>query len=179
MDYLWKRNTLAYSDSEVFSDTIFYLFGSEELFTKRDHWSLLLCCLFKLSKYEKTPSSSFVRLVKTWWHWIQSKWRYPSFSFLGLVKCTRMDSSEGRIYMTSIWYPLQACVKIKRYSPEMVGENGSFSSVVLAVCHSWTWHLSAFVSGWGHLISFLHFASVGLDNPFWPLICSLPRHHDL
>ena len=33
-----------------------------------------------------------------------------------------MDSSEGRTYMTSIWYPLQACVKIKRYSPKMVLE---------------------------------------------------------
>ena len=44
-----------------------------------------------------------------------------SFSFLRLVKCTRLDFSEGKTYMTSIWYPLQACVKIKRYSPEMVG----------------------------------------------------------
>ena len=24
---------------------------------------------------------------------------------------------------------------------------------MLAVCRSWTWHLSAFMSGWGHLIS--------------------------
>ena len=53
------------------------------------------------------------------------------------------------------------------------------SLLLSAVCRSWTWHLSEFVSGWGHLISFFHFASVGLDNPFWPLLCSLPRHHDL
>ena len=53
------------------------------------------------------------------------------------------------------------------------------SSLSSAVCRSWTWHLSAFVSGWGHLISFLHFAFVRLDNPFWPLLCSLPCHHDL
>ena len=53
------------------------------------------------------------------------------------------------------------------------------SSLLSAVCRSWTWHLSAFVSGWGHLISLLHFASMGLGNLFWPLICSLPRHHDL
>ena len=66
-------------------------------------------CLFKLSKHEKMPSSSFVRLVKPWWHWIPSKWRSPSFSFLGLVKCTRMDSPEGQTYITSICYPLQAC----------------------------------------------------------------------
>ena len=34
------------------------------------------------------------------------------------------------------------------------GENGTSIIVVSAVCRSWTWHLSAFVSGWGHLISF-------------------------
>ena len=61
----------------------------------------------------------------------------------------------------------------------MVGKNGTSLIVVLAVCRSWTWHLSAFVSGWGHLISLLHFATMGLGNLFWPLVCSLPRHHDL
>ena len=59
-----------------------------------------------------------------------------------------MDFSKGKNYMTSICYPLQACVKIKRYSPEMVWENGIYSSVVSAVCHSWTWHLSAVCVGW-------------------------------
>ena len=44
--------------------------------------------------------------------------------------------------------------------------------VVLAVCRSWTWHLFAFVSGWGHLISSF-FASMGLVNLFWPLSFSL------
>ena len=68
--------------------------------------------------------------------------------------------------------------KNKEVLTEMVGKNGTII-VVSAVCRSWTWNLSAFVLGWGHLISFLHFASAGLDNPFWPLICSLPRHHDL
>ena len=34
---------------------------------------------------------------------------YPSSSFLGLVKCTRMDFSKGKTYITSICYPLQAC----------------------------------------------------------------------
>lgn len=42
-----------------------------------------------------------------------------SFSFLGIVKFTRMDSSEGWTYMISIWYPLQDFVKIKRYSLEI------------------------------------------------------------
>ena len=36
------------------------------------------------------------------------------------------------------------------------GETGTNIIVVSAVCHSWTWRLSAFVSGWGYLISFLH-----------------------
>ena len=58
------------------------------------------------------------------------------------------------------------------------GENGTSIVVVSAVCRSWTWHLFAFMLGWGHLISF-SLASVGLGNPFWPLICSLPRHYDL
>ena len=75
----------------------------------------------------------------------------PSSSFLGLVKCTRMDFSEGKTYMTSICYPLQACVKIKRYLLEMVGEIGSYSSVVSTVCHSWTWHLSIVCFGLGYL----------------------------
>jgi len=55
-------------------------------------------------------------------------------------------------------------------------EPSSLSSVV---CRSWTWHLSAFVSGWGHLISLFHFAPMGVGNLFCPLICSLPRRHDL
>ena len=31
----------------------------------------------------------------------------------------------------------------------------------------------------GDISSHFSLASMGLDNPFWPLICSLPRHHDL
>ena len=31
----------------------------------------------------------------------------------------------------------------------------------------------------GDISSRSSLVSVGLDNPFWPLICSLPRHHDL
>ena len=41
------------------------------------------------------------------------------------------------------------------YSPEMVGKNGTNIVVVSAVCCSWTWHLSAFMLGWGHLASLL------------------------
>ena len=31
----------------------------------------------------------------------------------------------------------------------------------------------------GDISSHFLLASMGLGNPFWPLICSLPRHHDL
>ena len=80
--------------------------------------------------------------------------------------------------MTSIWYPLQACVKLKRYSPGWWGKwnqhhccVGSMSLLNMAlVC------ISCRV---GDISSRFSLASVGLGNPFWPLICSLPRHHDL
>ena len=102
-----------------------------------------------------------------------------SSSFLGLVKCTRMDLSEGKTYMTSICYPLQACF------PKIIGvltNNGGGKRnqflVVSAVCRSWTWHSSAFMLDWGHPIPSF-FASMGLGNMFWPLICSFPHHHHL
>ena len=50
----------------------------------------------------------------------------------------------------------------------MVGENGTNIIVVSVVCCSWTWHLSAFVSGWGHLISF----STCLHGFGWSLLTS-------
>jgi hypothetical protein len=46
----------------------------------------------------------------------------PNHSFLGFVKHTPRDSLKDELKLTSICYPPQACVKIKRYSPEMVGE---------------------------------------------------------
>ena len=105
-------------------------------------------------------------------------WRYSSFSFLGLGKCTRMDSSEGRIYMTSIWYPLQACVKIKRYSPSMVGkmEPKSLSCRQYVALEHGTCLHSCRV---GDISSHFSLASVDLGDLFWPLIYSLPRHRDL
>ena len=58
-----------------------------QLYEKWHPWSFLFCCLFKLYKHEKTPSSSFIRLVKTWWHRIPSEWRFTSISYpVKLVK---------------------------------------------------------------------------------------------
>ena len=59
----------------------------------------------------------------------------------------------------------------------MVGKNGTSINVVSAVCRSWTG--TCLHSCWVEDISsrFL-LASVGLGDPFWPLIFSLPRHHD-
>ena len=48
------------------------------------------------------------------------------------------------------------------------GENGTNIIVMSAVCRSWTWHLSAFVSGWGHLISFFTY----LRGFGWSLLTS-------
>ena len=69
----------------------------------------------------------------------------PNHFFLGFVKNTLRESSEGWAYITSIFYPPQDCIKIKRYSPEMVGENLGKGYVFIFVligskCHSWTWH---------------------------------------
>jgi hypothetical protein len=44
-------------------------------------------------------------------------------SFLGFVKHTPRDLMKDELTSTSICYPPQDCVKIKRYSPEMVGGN--------------------------------------------------------
>lgn len=74
----------------------------------------------------------------------------PSFSLPGLVKLTRMDSSEGWTYVTSRWYPLQACVKIKRYSLKIAGKSEDETSFVLVACHCWTWHSSSLISGLGY-----------------------------
>ena len=48
------------------------------------------------------------------------------------------------------------------------GENGTNIIVVSAVCRSWTWHLSAFVLVWGHIISF----STCLYGFGWSLLTS-------
>jgi hypothetical protein len=47
----------------------------------------------------------------------------PNHSFLGFVKHTRGTRPKDGLISTSICDPLQACVTIKRYLPEMVGEN--------------------------------------------------------
>jgi hypothetical protein len=70
---------------------------------------------FRLSKYEKPPS--FLSLDSLNKH--RKTYTEPNHSFLGFIKHTLKDE----ITSTSICYPPQACVKIKRYSPEMVGEN--------------------------------------------------------
>jgi hypothetical protein len=72
---------------------------------------------FGLSKHEKP--SIFLSLDLLNKH--RKAHMGPNHSFLGFVKHTPRDSSEGCYYITSICYPPQACVKIKRYSPEMVG----------------------------------------------------------
>ena len=67
--------------------------------------------------------------------------------------------------MTSIWYPLQACVKIKRYSLEMVGkmEPTSLScQQYVALGHGTCLHSCRV----GEILSRFSLASVGLGDPF-------------
>ena len=112
----------------------FYTFSGSRDTTLRKStpWSFLFSCLFKLSKREKAPSFSFVRLVKTEWHRALSKWRPPS-----------------------ICYPRQAC------HPKIIGvlarNGGGNKGTVIVVIGSMSllnMALFAFVSGWGHLILF-------------------------
>ena len=67
--------------------------------------------------------------------------------------------------MTSIWYPLQACVKIKRYSPGMSGkmEPKSLSCRQYVALEHGTFLHSCRV---GDISSHSLFASVGLDDLF-------------
>lgn len=64
-----------------------------------------------------------------------------SFSFLGLINLTRSDSSEGWTYITSIWYPRQACVKIigvlSRNGEQKLEVFHQFYSLK-ATCRPWT-----------------------------------------
>lgn len=52
------------------------------------------------------------------------------------------------------------------------GKNRAIIIVMSAVCRSWTWHLSAFVSRWGHLISFFH-----LPPWIWVILFDLSSAH--
>ena len=143
----------------------FILFRAREtqLYEKAPPWSFLFSCLFKLSKHEKTLSSSFVRLVKIKWYRAPSKRRPPS-------TC----------------YPRQAC------HPKIIGvlarNGGGNKGTVIVVIGSMSllnMALFAFVSGWGHLIS-LHFCLHGFGLSYlanhllivlslWPLIIWPPN----
>lgn len=49
--------------------------------------------------------------------------------------------------MTSVCYPPQACIKINRYLPVMVGGNVKETSILYrkkVICHTWTWNSITF-----------------------------------
>ena len=58
---------------------------------------------------KKIPSYTFVGVVKLLNDIGFVTITDMSFSFLGLVKNSRLDSSEGGTYSASICHPLQAC----------------------------------------------------------------------
>jgi len=61
------------------------------------------------------------------------------------------------IQITSICCPRQSLSsKNNRGTRQKWWGNGVTIVVASAVCRSWTWHLSAFASGWEHLILSLH-----------------------
>jgi hypothetical protein len=74
----------------------------------------------------------------------------PNHSFLGFVKNIRGTHPKDELKSTSICYPPQACVKIKRYLPKMVGEKFGKEMYLnlysveesLALCLGWKIHLS-------------------------------------
>jgi hypothetical protein len=82
----------------------------------------------------------------------------PNHSFLGFVKCTLRDCPKDELTSTSICYPPQACVKIKRYSPEMVGE-------ILGKGYAFVFVLMAVSVALEHDTPCSSFES-GLGNPF-------------
>jgi hypothetical protein len=85
---------------------------------------------FRLSKNEKPLS--FLSLDSLNKH--RKTHMGSNHSFLGFVKHTQGTRPKDELTFTSICYPPQACVKIKSYSPEMVGEIGK--EMCLCICVS-------------------------------------------
>ena len=131
-DWLFtKKVHLGRHGQEVLSDIVFYCFRLERKITKRGMMDFFFFFFFlKLSKHEKDTDFVLRRTRKKLNDKILVTMMIPSLSFLGLVKLTRIDSFEEWTYTTSIWYPLQACIKIKRYSLEIVGKSESETSLV-------------------------------------------------
>ena len=107
-----------------FSQVLFSTFsGSRDtMYEKGPCGVFFYMCFSNSLNMKKISSYTFVRLVK-----LLNDIRFitmmnMSFSFLRLIKLTRLDSSKGWTYSESICYPLQACdKKIMGYLPEMVG----------------------------------------------------------
>ena len=124
---------------------------------------------------KKILSFTFVKLVKKLNDIGLFIMTIPSYSFLRLVKLTRMDFSEGWTYSASTCYPLQACdQKIIGVPTRNGGGKLEILSVVSAT-HSWTWHF-LLVLGWDILLFIINLP--GLARSFLPSIWSLPCHHD-
>ena len=94
-------------------------FRSHQINLRKRTWWSSLRVFFRLSKIEKPLSFLSLDSNKH-----RKDHMGSNHSFLGFIKNTLRESPEGWAYSSSICYPPQSCVKIKRYSPEMVGKIG-------------------------------------------------------
>jgi hypothetical protein len=116
---------------------VYHFFGPIELFYEKGTERVLFKVFFRLYQHEKPPS--FLSLDSLNKH--RKTHMGLNHSFLGFIKNTLRDSSEGGAYITSICYPPQDCIKIKRYLLENGG--GKFwKEMCLCTCVSGSTSLS-------------------------------------
>ena len=110
INYLRKRYSLT-DMVKRFSQVLFSTFlGSRDTNVRKGTmWSFLLHYFSNSLNMKKIPSYTFVELVKLLNNIGFVIMTNTSFSFLGLVKLTRLDSFKGWTYSARIWHPLQAC----------------------------------------------------------------------
>lgn len=146
--YIWKV-LLDHNDQAALSSIVLYFFGlARHKFTKKDPSGVHFSNSLNRKRRRVIPLSDSLK---------------PND-----IGFRRNDAHK---HMLS---PSRLLIKITRVLASNGGENGTTIIVVLAVCRSWTWHLSSFVSGWGHLILFLH-----LPPWVWVILFDLSSAHCL
>ena len=181
--YLRKR----YSLNEIvkwLSQVLFSTFsGSRDINKwKGTIWSFLLRVFSNSLNMKRIQSYTSVGLVKILNDVGFITMMNMSFSFLGFISLTRLDLSEGWTYITSIFYPRQAYIKITRaLARNDEGKLEVFHELypLETAYHSWTLTL---IYSLCQVLQHPHF--VTCLPRFWaihfkPLIWSMPRNHDL
>ena len=101
----------------------------------------------------------------------------PISSFLGLVKCTRMDLFEGQTYIASICSP--SSLFLKNNWGTRKKWRGKIEPNFSCVGSMWLLNMTRLHFCQAGDISFCHSRLHGFGYLFLPLIYSLPCHHDL